>query len=500
MTSILIIDDSPEDLEQLASLLTDEDTSTEVVTCRDGQDALTQVRERTFDCVLLDLRLDGESGLDVLVQLQNLRQTLPVIVLSGQGSEQAAVDAFVTGAAYYLPKQDVTSKTLWTAVSRVIDKAETDRQLKSKSEALERSNRLDAVGQLAAGIAHDFNNQLNALRYCVELINSTRAEKDRQERISNALKIIDDTATLAGRMLSLSRQGNLMAVEVSLASIFSDLDVLAAASLPNEVTLNVRRPSEDLSVFCDPGQLLNALLNLTLNASDATVAKGRKGKVTVSAIREIDQIVILVDDNGTGMSRDVIAKSTDPFFTTKSKTNGTGLGLAMVQAFVTENSGELLIHSEVGKGTQISVVLPAADTKEGAADATTQAPNAAAHTPVGPILIIDDNLELAMMTRDVLAEAGYRVEAARTAEDALDMLAQGLRPCIALTDINMPSMSGFELANKIKEQDPDVGIIYFTGFAQRTEIQSQTLHGPVLQKPVRREELTTTINRLLSAP
>jgi len=191
MSTILIIDDSPEDRELFSSMLREADPGIAVIACNDGQDGVTKASQQALDCVLLDLRLDGEDGLQVLKNLQDVRPSLPVVVFTGQGSEQAAAEAFVAGAAYYLPKRDLTSETLWTAVDRVIQKAAVDRELKSKRDAMERSNRLDAIGQLAAGIAHDFNNQLGALRYCIELFKSSATTDKAKEQVQAAVRIVD---------------------------------------------------------------------------------------------------------------------------------------------------------------------------------------------------------------------------------------------------------------------------------------------------------------------
>lgn len=495
MTHILIIDDSPEDREQFSAFLEEAEPAVTVVSCLGGEDGIPAAKENIFDCVLLDLRLEGESGLDVLARLRDVRPTLPVIVFTGQGSEQAAVDAFVSGAAYYVPKHNLTVKTLWTAVSRSIEQAETDRELNSKREALERSNRLDAVGQLAAGVAHDFNNQLGALRYCIELLKDAAVTDKLKERVRTAIKIIDESANLATRMVSLSRQGNLLARTVSLQDIFADLNALASASISEHVTIEVSKPDADLTAFCDAGQLLNALLNLVLNANYAISAKGEIGTIAVSAQRDADKVHVIVKDNGIGMSVDVLAKSTDPFFTTKKDTNGTGLGLAMVQSFTNENSGELLIQSTEGLGTEVSLVLP--ETKESKASVENDTPATRSQSKGASILIVEDNSLLALMTKEILESEGFSAKMVKDAESALELLSSNFQADVVLTDVGLPGMNGFEFASQVRGQNHDIGIIYVTGYADNPEHRQQELHGPILQKPVEPEKLTATINKVL---
>lgn len=496
MTSILIIDDSPEDREQFSMLLEQAEPGAKVVCCSGGDDGVPASKEHSFDCVLLDLRLDGESGLDVLAKLQNARATLPVIVFTGQGSEHAAAEAFVAGAAYYLPKTGLTAQTLWTAVSRVIQQAATDRELKSKRDALERSNRLDAVGQLAAGIAHDFNNQLGALRFCIELMKDEAVTDKLKERAGTALKVIDESTNLASRMVSLARQGDLLAKNVPLQGSFSDLNALASASVSEHVIVEVSPPGDDLIVFCDPGQLINALFNLVLNADDAIKANGEIGLVSVKARRHEGKIHITVKDNGIGMSEDVVSKATDPFFTTKNDTNGTGLGLAMVQSLTNENGGELLIQSTEGRGTEVTLVLPVGEDTPIAVD--NDAPSIAAQRGAARILIVEDKFFLAQTTKDFLEDKGFSTKLVRDAEQALALLSSGFQVDLILTDIGLPKMNGFELANEVRQEYSDIGIVYVTGYADSAKQRQQDLCGPILQKPVHPEDLVATINDVLS--
>lgn len=497
MTDILIIDDSPEDREQFASLLEEAEPGVAVVTAAGGRDGLARVAEQVFDCVLLDLRLDGEDGLDVLARLRQVRPDLPVIVFTGQGSELAATEAFVAGAAYYVPKRELTAKTLWTAVQRCIRQAATERELKAKQDAMERSNRLDALGQLAAGIAHDFNNQLGMLRYCIELLKQSATTQKSREQVQTALKVIDESASLATRLVALSRQGDLMARKVAIRETFSDLHALASASVSGRAVLKIDAPGADLLTYCDPGQLLNALLNLILNADDAVKAKGTAGTVRVSARREDDAVRIEVADDGTGMSEAVLARCCDPFFTTKSARNGTGLGMAMVQSFANDAGGEMLVQSTEGRGTKIILRLPVWTTK---GEPDTAEPPVAAETPVGTdILVVDDQFLLADLTKEILENEGFSVTTAQDGESALEVFSSGAAVDLLLTDIKMPgALDGFELASRMRSEQPGLRVIYVTGYADNPEYRNQELLGPVLQKPVAPRDLIAVVGKVLA--
>lgn len=496
MTTVLIIDDSPEERELLTDLLHQHDPGIGVTACVGGADGLAQATWKIFDCVLLDLRLDGEDGIDVLTRLKKARLALPVIVLTGQGNEATATDAFVAGAAFYLPKSGLTSETLWTAIERVIQQAETERELKAKREAMERSNRLDAVGQLAAGIAHDFNNQLGTLRMSIELLKEVAVTAKSKEHVGTAIKIIDESAHLATRLVALSRQGDLFAADVFLRDALEDTRALAAMSVAEQVILDMARVDTDLVVHCDPGQLLNAVLNLILNANDAIVSKGEIGTISVTASQGVNEVSIRVKDNGVGMRQEVLDKCSDPFFTTKRDRNGTGLGLAMVQGFANENGGRLILNSTPGVGTEAILVL-AQGTKTAPRDkiAPVVTPHAFANAN---ILLVEDMFVLAAMTQDVLEDAGFTVNLVSDAEKAIAYLGDGQTVDLLITDIKMSGMNGFDLAKQVRRDHPGIKTIYLTGYSDTTELQREELLGPILQKPVEPEELIATIKKILA--
>lgn len=496
MTSVLIIDDSPEERELLADLMNQQDPVIDVIACMGGADGLAQVMQNSFDCVLLDLRLDGEDGIDVLVRIKEARQRLPVIVLTGQGNEETANDAFLAGAAFYLPKSGLTSKTLWAAIQRVIQQAETERELKAKRDAMERSNRLDAVGQLAAGIAHDFNNQLGTLRMSMELLKEVATTDRSNKHLQAALKVIDECAYLATRLVALSRQGDLFAVNVPLHETLGDIRALASMSVAEQVMFNVADVDANLAAHCDPSQLLNALLNLILNANDAIAAKGTPGTIDVTVEQGAATVSIGVKDNGIGMTQDVLVKCSDPFFTTKQDRNGTGLGLAMVQGFANENGGKLIFNSTLGTGTQAILVLPKGDNgvpSDAAKPVETRPENANAN-----ILLVEDMFLLAAMTQDVLEDAGFTVDTVSDAEKALAYLDDNQTVDLLITDIKMARMNGFELANQVRQDHPNIKIMYLTGYSDGPDQRRQEVLGPIMQKPIEPDVLIATIKKMLA--
>lgn len=376
----------------------------------------------------------------------------------------------------------------------MIHQAEIERELKTKREAMERSNRLDAVGQLAAGIAHDFNNQLGTLRMAIERIKGAAATERSQSPVKIALKVIDESTQLATRLVALSRQENLLASNVNLHEAFDDLRALATVSVAEKVLLDVAKVDAGLVVHCDRGQLLNAMLNLVLNANDAVAEKGEAVMISVVAKRENGAVSVIVTDDGVGMSEEVLARCSDPFFTTKQNRNGTGLGLAMVQSFANENGGKLFFESTLDLGTTAKLVLPESQAEnmsnQGAPTTPSDLPDVAAN-----ILLVEDQFLLAMMTKEVLEEVGFSVEVVSSAESALSYLSGENTTDLLVTDIGMPGMNGFELAKLVRERHPDIKIMFLTGYAEKPD---QDLPGPIIQKPVEPAQLIATIRKVLA--
>ena len=491
MISVLLIDDSPEERELIADLLDGGETDVGVTACSGGADGVPHAAAQIFDCVLLDMRLEGEDGLDVLAELKKLRPRLPVIVLTGQGNEQSATDAFLAGAAYYLPKRGLTFEILWTAIDRVMTRTAVEQELKSKREAMERSNRLDAVGQLAAGIAHDFNNQLGTLRYCIEVLKPVSDTDKSKQSIETALRIIEESKSLAGRLLSLSNQGRLMASSVSMRSVLKDLNALAANSVSGSTVLEFNETDADLYGYCDRGQLVNVLLNLILNADDAINANGGLGKISVAAVGEADKLRITVRDNGCGMSQDVLSKCCDPFFTTKLDRNGTGLGLTTAQSFSSDNDGQLLLNSSEGEGTEVVVVLPKGEQPSVTTGEIMAKPKRSG--AIAKILFVEDNLSVQDMTKSAIERQGYTVLLADSGEEALAVLEADQGIGVIITDIAMPGMNGFEFARQAHQKYPEIQIIYLTGYAENASQLGEALWGPILQKPIEPDDLYASI-------
>jgi hypothetical protein len=265
-----------------------------------------------------------------------------------------------------------------------------------------------------------------------------------------------------------------------------------------------------LRVKADRGQLEQVLVNLAVNARDAMPGGGRltidTGNVDVDAGIAADRpgltpgrhIRMRVADTGTGMDRATMERVFEPFFTTKPKGHGTGLGLATVYGIVTGTGGSIDIYSEVGLGTTISVLLPA-----------TEADAAAQPGPAGPgaagrgetVLLVEDEESLREMTRRMLAGNGYLVIMATSSEDAVRLAATSARPIdLLLTDLVMPGMLGNEVAARVQELQPDVPVLFMSGYAEPIlDAQGLAAHGmDLVEKPFTEATLLTRVRRAIT--
>lgn len=499
MTSVLIVDDSPEDRELYVDYLAVSDATMNVSAVENSAMALASIKHNLPSCVMIDLRLDGEDGLDLLTEIKKQHPDLPVIVLTGKGNEAAAVEAFMAGAAHYLPKAVLSPESLLEAVNRVLAEVAKERDLAAKQDALERANRLDAVGQLAAGIAHDFNNQLGTLRICMDLLASSTGTQDFARHLATSTKAVEVCTALATRLISFSKQGGLSASDVSLKTALEDTRALVENTISPWAHLSFGDVPGDMVVHCDANHLVNALLNLIFNANEAIAELDRPGEISVSVSVERDTpdvATVTVFDNGGGMSEAVLDNATEAFFTTKLHRNGTGLGLSIVKGFVEEAGGEMRLRSTIGKGTTVEMRLPV----------SLQAPSDRPEPGVAPseyrgearILLVEDERDLRTVTAEFLRKRGFDIVEAPSGQGALHLLETEAGIDLLITDIKMLGLDGFELATLARRLLPKLPVLYVTGYAEYPDIDEKRILGPVLQKPIDTGELLSMVDQLLS--
>jgi PAS domain S-box-containing protein len=368
-------------------------------------------------------------------------------------------------------------------------------------EALRQAQKMEAVGQLTGGIAHDFNNLLTPVIGGLEII-SRSLEEPRLKRIADAaLESGRRGAKLTSQLLAFSRIQRIRMAPVSVNRVIDTMRLMLRHTIGSAITVRTElNPAADRAV-CDENQLENAILNLAINARDAmpdggtlTISTGLSRQEDSLDLEAGDYVCVCVADTGQGMTPEVLARATEPFFSTKPLGKGTGLGLAQVYGIVRQSGGTLRIESEEGVGTMVRLLLPRADEAEedkaesGRPDAADPPPGTGAR-----IFVVDDDEDVREFLADALISLGYRVEMLPGAEAALAALAQEV-PDLILVDFAMPGMNGAELAREARRLYPQLPIVFVTGFAESDQLDDALGAGaPVLRKPFGMDDLSAVV-------
>ncbi|WP_428487072.1 PAS domain S-box protein [Rhodopila sp.] len=375
------------------------------------------------------------------------------------------------------------------------------------------AERVQALGQIAGGIAHDFNNVLQAVSGGAALI---ERRPDNPERVSRHARMIADAArrgaAITSRLLAFARRGDLRAESLDAGALLADMLEVLSHTLGGSVVCELDVPEGLPPLFADRGQLETVLVNLATNARDAMPSGG---VLTMSASVEADTtntrhpaglapgayMRISVSDTGTGMDAAVLARVTEPFFTTKEPGKGTGLGLAMAKGFVEQSGGRMSIQSTIGRGTCISLWLPQANDAAAGSRETLASPGASPQLPC--VLLVDDDAIVREVLTASLEDAGYLVLAADSGSAALSLLRAEERVRIIVSDLTMPVMDGVSLIRSAQALRPGLPAVLLTGYAGdgATLAFGGAISGAfsLLRKPVSGIQLVDRISGLLES-
>ncbi len=372
-------------------------------------------------------------------------------------------------------------------------------------QSLRQAQKMEAIGQLTGGVAHDFNNILTVIIGNLEMAKRQIAEGKEGERtkltrrVETAMQGATRAATLVKRLLAFSRQQSLKPTVIDINRLLGGLADFLQRAIGEDVSLEVAGGAGLWQVEADQTELEAAILNLAINARDA-MPEG--GKLTIEAanvhlddaycrknseVRPGQYLLISVTDTGTGMPKEVLERAFEPFFTTKEAGQGTGLGLSQVYGFVKQSGGHVKIYSERGEGTTIKIYLR----RLGARPAT--APETAPATGRGrrgeTVLVAEDDAEVRAYVVETLEGLGYQVLGASDANEALRVMNYSDRVDLLLTDVVMPGASGRKLAADAKQLQPDLKVLFMTGYSRNAIVhQGRTRSGrrPHSEAPDRR--------------
>jgi nitrogen-specific signal transduction histidine kinase/CheY-like chemotaxis protein len=384
-------------------------------------------------------------------------------------------------------------------------KQQAEKTLEETRDALFQAQKLEAVGQLTGGIAHDFNNLLMVILSGLELLRKRLPDDDKlTSLVDNAMQAGKRGVSLTQRMLSFARRQDLDQKAVKLPQLVLGMTELLQRSLGPSIRIESRFPLGLPKVHTDSNQLESAVLNLAVNARDAMPTGG---PLIISAREERLQsghwvglgpgryVCLSIEDKGDGMTKDTLTRAAEPFFTTKGVGKGTGLGLSMVQGFAEQSGGRLVLKSEKGSGTTVEIWLPVAETTEDSLAPENPLPSKGQKPGNGRhlvVLAIDDDALVLMNTTAMLEDLGHTVREANSGHEALNILGQGTKFDLIVTDQAMPRMTGVQLAEAIKADWLNLPIILATGYAELPPGLGSEL--PKLSKPFTQQELAKAVS------
>jgi PAS domain S-box-containing protein len=379
---------------------------------------------------------------------------------------------------------------------------------KAMEEQLRQAQKMEAIGQLTGGVAHDFNNLLGVIIGNLDLLRGAHPDDpDLSELSGDALEAALSGADLTRRLLAFARRQPLQPQAIDLAVLINGVMRLIRRVLGENIKIELDL-AEDLYVVADAAQLEAALTNLATNARDAMPNGGKLLITTASrhldgdyAAANLDVIagdyaMIEVTDTGAGMSPEVLSHIFEPFYTTKGREQGTGLGLSMVFGFFKQSGGHISVYSEVAAGTTFRLYLPHA----GEVPLAKSPPTAISVSPSKgeTVLIVEDSASLRRAAVRQLREFGYTVLEARNAAEALDRLAAA-RIDLLFTDVIMPGeMDGFRLACAAVDRWPGLKVVLTSGFPEtRLAASLSATNFPLLTKPYRKSDLALALREAL---
>jgi PAS domain S-box-containing protein len=378
---------------------------------------------------------------------------------------------------------------------------------------LRQAQKMEAIGRLAGGVAHDFNNLLTVINGYAEMVLGMESLPGlAHECVGEILNAGIRASALTNQLLAFSRRQVLQPRAVSLNDVVSNLSKMLHRVIGENIEfVSVLAPGLG-NVRADPNQMEQVLINLALNSRDAMAGGGRitlttaevapgEGGAPLHPASGADRFVMLVvTDTGHGMDAETRRNIFEPFFTTKGQGKGTGLGLSTVYGIVKQSGGEIQVYSEPGQGTTFRIYFPKIEEGAGPAGRKT----AFARLPQGTetILLLEDDLGIRQLVRQMLLGQGYTVLEAQNWREAVRLCVEHRGPLqLLLTDVVMPEMNGPAVAEYLTPLRPEMRVLFMSGYTDNAIGDHGVLHRSVafLQKPFTRDELVQKIQEVLGS-
>src|SRR5262245_24618652 len=553
--NILLVDDQPAKLLSYEAIL--EELGDNLIKASSATEALEQLLRYDIAVILVDVCMPELNGFELAAMIRDHPrfQSISIIFVSAvQVTDLDLLRGYGLGAVDYVAvpiipellrakvrvfaelfrktrqlekmndelESRVAARTAELASANAELEQRVEERTREREEALYRVHELqkiESLGQLTGGVAHDFNNLLMAVLGNLERVKKYSADEPLIRRwVDHAIEAAERGAALTKRMLAFARRQELRPEIVNVPNLVEGMTEMLQRLLGPTVQVRTDFDAGVAPVRVDPNELECALLNLALNARDATPSAGHRidllnaRDATPSAGHRIDLMIaarserieadevaglepgeyvrIGVKDTGCGMDEATLRRACEPFFTTKDKGRGTGLGLSMVHGFAAQSGGAMQITSRVGGGTLVELWVPVAngavaDLREPAA-----APARAANIRSLRVLVVDDDPCVGESTAAMIEDLGHMAINVESAASALEVMRSEPSIDIVITDYAMPGKNGAELAADIRQSRPDLPVVISTGYA---DAPWHALNLPRLDKPYQQGDLAALI-------
>jgi hypothetical protein len=381
---------------------------------------------------------------------------------------------------------------------------------KALEEQLLQAQKMEAVGRLAGGIAHDFNNMLTVISgYDRMILDELPPTDPLREYAEEILKAAERAGSLTNQLLAFSRRQIIQPRLMNVNAVVGQTEKMLRRLLGEDIQLVFELNAESGNIKADPNQIIQAIVNLAVNARDAMLTGGRIVVETANVhldenyvrthlgVQPGDFVMIAMTDTGQGMDAVTRQRIFEPFFTTKEQGKGTGLGLATVYGMVKQAGGDIWVYSEVGSGTTFKLYFPRVH--EAISEVTASEVD---HRTLGgeTVLVVEDENAVRDLTVRMLKQLGYVVLAAASGSEAVAISnAYADRLALLVTDVVMPQMSGRQVADALLAARPDIKVLYLSGYTESTVIHHGVLDSAVdfLPKPFSREALGRKVREIL---
>jgi two-component system, cell cycle sensor histidine kinase and response regulator CckA len=447
------------------------------------------------------------------------RETMAVLIAG------VTRDKPVAGGEYLvMARADQQRWTHWTAIGifdadgqltaiqltgrDIHDRVMAEEGRQKLEQQLLQSQKMEALGQLAGGIAHDFNNLLTVIAGHTDMLLSDKSNNPARHDLQQIRQASDRAASMTRQLLAFSRQSVLEPKVINLNTVVAQMETMLRRAIGEHIELIVHAAPDAHAVKADPDQLGRALLNMAINARDAMPDGGKlvietRNVVlpdltgTVADAGTTPYVLLTMSDTGSGMTAETRSRLFEPFYTTKEQGKGTGLGLAVVDGIVKQSGGRIDVYSEPGAGTTFKVYLPATQAQD-----TTALPPSDGRVPRGTetVLLVEDEPAVREMTQAALQRHGYTVLPAASGAEALQIARANHGAInVVLTDVVMPGMSGPQLVERLREDQPRLAALFMSGYTSDAVLRHgiETGEADFLQKPFSTSALAIKLRQVL---